>query len=75
MSDRFRTLTVVLENDADDLEAKAIARVITQIKGVAVVNLGDPVNGSDHAARMVARIELRAHIYKAIEEVFKGFLP
>lgn len=70
MTDRVRHLTVVLEQDlrVDDLDA--IANAIQHIRGVASVER-HVVTGSDHAARMIARVQLQREIYDALEGVFR----
>lgn len=58
MTDRIRTLSVTLDKDyrTDDLEP--IREAIGMIKGVAIVDKGPIVTGTEHMARQVARWEL-----------------
>ena len=68
MTDRVRTLTVVLDRDyrTDDIEV--VAQGIRMIKGVAAVENGDVV---DHAAH-IARNDFRQTIGRAISELAAG---
>lgn len=68
MTDRIRTLTVVLDDDyrTDDLEA--VARAIKMIKGVSGVEQGERLDVRDLIARRIAKRDLREQIRQLLEE-------
>lgn len=57
MTDRFNTLTVVLEKDTRDDDAQAIIQAILQLRGVLNVT-GNVVDPSSWGAEERARIDL-----------------
>jgi hypothetical protein len=59
MTDRIRTLTVILERDYRDDDVQAVVEAVKMLKGVQAVELGKPVDLADHVAREEARRELR----------------
>ena len=58
MSDKFRTLTVLLEEDMTAEEVVQIEAAVCMVKGVSDVERGSSVGGADHHARRAA---LMAH--------------
>lgn len=69
MTDRISHLTVSLDRDYRDDDVEVIIRAIEMIKGVAQVNMGEPVNMNDHIARGRAVMALR----EQIDDVFNNF--
>lgn len=68
MSEHFRGLTVVLEDDFSAETLSAIIEAIKLIKGVASVVPGQPVGWSDFMARTVVKKKLREAIGKLLDE-------
>lgn len=68
MTDRISHLIVTLTDDMRDDDVEAVASAIRQIRMVADVSNGVPVNPSDYTARIRARSELRAKLWKALED-------
>lgn len=68
MTDRIRTLTVVLDHDArTDDDAQTVATAIHMIKGVERVLIGPAVTVPDLIARDVAASELQRKIFEMLE--------
>ncbi len=63
MTDRVRTITVILELDTRDDDAEHFLALFRNIKGVASVELGEVVLSKDLVARSLARSELRAQLW------------
>ena len=61
MSDRFHSLTVVLEKDMRDDDAKSLIQAIKQLRGVINVT-GNVANIESHMAEERARHELSKQI-------------
>lgn len=57
MTDRYNALTVVLDHDYRDDDARVIIAAIMQLRGVRSVN-PEVANIGDHIARMRVRDEL-----------------
>lgn len=72
MTDRIRTVIVVLDRDYREDDAEPIVKAIRMIKGVASVELS-VVDGVDHMARMVARTELQGKVEQAVANVFNDY--
>jgi hypothetical protein len=72
MTDRIRSLTIVLDRDyrADDVET--VMHAIHMIKGVHSVSIGEPVSLKDHINREAVRKELQATLFQAINKAFQG---
>lgn len=51
MTDRIRTLTVVLDHDVRTDDAEHYVQVLSAIKGVASVTIGKPLDYEDFMAR------------------------
>lgn len=68
MTDRIRSLTVILDKDFRDDDIEYIAHAIRMIKHVSSVELGEPVNLTDHIARQEARLNLGSKIMDVIRE-------
>lgn len=67
MTDRIRTITVVLERDVRiDDDAQTIIDAIRMIKGVQDVLPGEVVDFHAHHARDLAKIELRTELLKML---------
>lgn len=62
MTDRIRSLTVILENDTRTDDVESVTDAIRMVRGVHSVTLGKPVNLTDLTARIQARSELRKKI-------------
>ena len=58
MTDRYHSLTVVLETDTRSDDAEGIIHAISMIRGVLSVT-GEVVDSSLHVAEMRARSELK----------------
>jgi hypothetical protein len=67
MTDKHQNLTVVLDGDYRDDDVQAIVDAINMIKGVAKVELGEPVNSGDY----LARTRVVMDIYTEVTEIFK----
>lgn len=65
MTDRFNSLTVVLEKDMRDDDAEALIAAIRQLRGVLSVsgNVADP---SDYIAQQRARHELGDKLWQVL---------
>ena len=66
MSDRVRTLTVILTKDHRDDDAREIADAIKMVKGVEGVELGEVVNVGILHARSIAKSEIRNEILDSL---------
>ena len=66
MTDRVRTLAVVLDQDYRDDDAESILNAIRMVKGVAHVT-AEVVTGSDVMNRMTVTLELRRKVFDAID--------
>jgi hypothetical protein len=69
MTDRVRTLTVVLDRDYRDDDVERIVQTITMIKGVHQVEVG-VVTGEQELARFALRGDLKKKLLLAINKVF-----
>lgn len=69
MTNRIRTLTVVLDEDYRDDCLQSITNAILMTKGVAAVT-GSVVNLPDYIARSVLKNQLELQIYEAITKIF-----
>ena len=58
MTDRIQHLTVLLEHDIRDDDAEDLGNAIAQLRGVSLVQMGKPVDPTDHMARERVRLEL-----------------
>jgi hypothetical protein len=67
MTDRFRTITVLLENDTREDDVERVLTCIRSIQGVDDVKLGKPVSSSDWIARSAARRKLGEKIWSLIK--------
>lgn len=65
MTDRFNTLTVVLEKDMRDDEAEALVAAIHQLKGVISVS-GNVTQPGLYVAQERAKFELRNQIISVL---------
>lgn len=72
MTDRVRTLTVILDRDYRDDDAEVLMQSIRLMRGVEDVALGPIVDGSDHIAREVAKTELRKELIDLLHPNWKG---
>jgi hypothetical protein len=66
MTDRFNTLTVVLEHEIREDDAEYILNAIRMIKGVISVE-SNVSNITDHMALETARHELRKKFYDLLK--------
>jgi len=71
MTDRVRTLTVLLEHDLRDDDARDVINAIELIRGVESAELGDVVNSNTR----IARTEARRHLGKQIWALISGEEP
>jgi len=67
MTDRVRSLTVVLDDDYRTDDCEIIIAAIGMIRGVQSVAFTELVNGNDHLNREVAKMELRAQLYELLK--------
>jgi hypothetical protein len=58
MTDRYRTITVLLQHDTREDDVERVLTCIQSIKGVDDVKLGDPVDPAAWIARQTAAREL-----------------
>ena len=65
MTDRFSTLTVVLEKDTREDDAEALINAIRMLRGVLTV-AGDVANAGDFLAQERARWEIEGKIFAAL---------
>ena len=73
MTDRIRTVTVLLDNDyrvGDD--AEVIIQAIRMIKGVESVTPGEVVNMVDWTARHVVHQRVQEKLFKLLDELKSG---
>lgn len=66
MTDRVRTLTVLLEQDVRTDDVECIVDAVRMIRGVQHVRLGPVVGIEAWTAREVARRELEAKLREAL---------
>ena len=67
MSDRYNSLTVVLDREIRDDQAQEIINAIKQIKNVIEVS-GNISDYDQYSAKVQARWELRKILWKALED-------
>lgn len=67
MTDRIRTLTVVLDKDYRDDDVQAITDAIEMVKGVIKVDT-HVLNIHDYTARTTARNEIAQKLWTALNE-------
>lgn len=65
MTDRFSTLTVVLERDTRDDDAEALIMAIKMLRGVLSVK-GNVANSGEFLAQERARQEIEGKIWEAL---------
>jgi hypothetical protein len=70
MTDRIRHVTITLDKDYRDDDAKVILDAISMIKGVGKVT-PRVVEVTDHLARESVRVDLEGKLYKALSDVFR----
>ena len=66
MTDRVQTLTVVLEHDMRDDDARDLAKMLNAVRGVGRVELGPVVSPVDWLARERAKRELREKLWEEL---------
>ena len=66
MTDRIRTLTVLLEHDMRDDDVQVVVDAIRMIRYVAKVEHGR-VDVGDWSAREIAKLELRAKLWELLK--------
>ena len=71
MTDRIRTLTVVLDADYRDDDLESLLTAIKMVRGVDDVQFGEVVNYKDWIARRAVKTELQHELLKAIDGVFE----
>lgn len=69
MTDRVRTLTVVLDEDTRTDDAEELANCLRRIRGIASVELGPVKDVND----LIARIEARKQLGDAFFNLLRGF--
>jgi hypothetical protein len=67
MTDRYLTLTVVLENEIREVDAEALIGAIRQLRGVINVK-GDVADINSYMAITRARTELTKRLWKALKD-------
>ena len=67
MTDRFNTLTVVLEKDTRDDDAESLLQAIRHMRGVLSVS-GNVAEPTHYMAEERARSDLRAKIWAAFDD-------
>lgn len=72
MTDRIRTMTVVLDRDYRDDDASYILSAISMVKGVSTVTPDPPANMNDYIARDEARRTLRSAILALFDDPKEG---
>lgn len=72
MTDRIRTLTVILDDDYRDDDVEAIVTALRMVKGVSKLVVGEPTGIAEIIARDAVRQELRRKLFRAIDETFDG---
>lgn len=77
MTDRIRTLTVILDHDVRTDDAEVIIAAIRALRGVEDVVAGPPVgSGSDGIfAREIAKVELRRELLAVLHPHFAKDSP
>jgi len=68
MTDRIQNLNVILDRDIREDDVQCIVEAISMIKYVTVVELGKPVDMTDHLARSRAVCDLGSKIINVIHE-------
>jgi len=68
MTDRVRTLTVVLENDTRTDDVRGLRSAIGRLRGVESVELGEVVD----PAQLVARVEARRRLGEQLLALLQG---
>lgn len=72
MTDRVRSLTVVLDRDTRTDDVEVIVTAVRMVRGVADVKLGPVVNVLDHVARIAALQDLESRVLAVFDEARKG---
>lgn len=72
MTDRVRSLTVVLDSDTRTDDAAELARVLCSIKGIASVTAGPVVDMTDWSARMAVGVRVGRVLYDLAGAVMSG---
>lgn len=67
MTDRIRTMHVILDDDYRTDDADSIWAAILMIKGISKVEFGDAVEVNDH----IVREDIRRKLTKALFDVVK----
>ena len=70
MTDRIRTITVVLDADYRDDCVEPIMHALRMVKGVTNVKMGPP--STDFVARSAVRTELWKALHDAMHDVLYG---
>lgn len=73
MTDRVRSLTVVLDRDTRTDDVQIVVNAISMIKGVHLVTLGVPVKYDDFMARAAVAAEMRGSLIDTISKFFQEF--
>lgn len=71
MTDRVRTLVVILEDDqrvGDGEWAEELRKAISMMSGVAKVEYGDIVTGTDYINRETLRLEFQRDLFDFIRD-------
>lgn len=66
MTDRFRTITVLLKHDTREDDVERVLTCLRSIHGVDDVKLGEPVDNAEWVARRRAEHKLGKDIWKLI---------
>lgn len=72
MTNRHRTLAVVLAADTRDDDCEPLMDAIRRLRGVASVDLGDVVDGRDDVNRRVLGIEYGEALYDLAAAMREG---
>lgn len=71
MTDRFHSLTVVLDQNIREDDAESLINAISMIKGVLSVS-GNASDLSEHVARQRLVIDLRQRLWTLADEIEAG---
>ncbi len=72
MTDRIRTLTVVLDRDYREDDVEPLIEVLRYVKGVADVKKGDAINPNGHLNREIAAREIKQQLLNLLLRAERG---
>ena len=68
MTDRIRTVTVILDEDYREDDVESILQAIRMVKGVVQVTMGPAVDANDYIVREKIRREVINHLITEVEK-------